>query len=78
MRPTPSRRPTPSSTGCEARGWRLAAGVDGVLVPGEPELARRAERAHGTPIDAASWAQITQAARDVGMTEESIAAVTAG
>jgi uncharacterized oxidoreductase len=60
------------------RSSRLAAGVDGVLVPGEPELARRAERAQGTPIDATSWAQITQAARDVGMTAESIAAVTAG
>jgi uncharacterized oxidoreductase len=61
------------------RTSRLAQGVDGVLVPGEPELAKRAERgAHGTPIDAASWAQITQAARDVGMTADAIAAVTAG
>ena len=63
-------------------GWlrtsRLATGVDGVLMPGEPELAKRAERKHGTPVDAASWTQITQAARDVGMSAERIAAVTAG
>jgi uncharacterized oxidoreductase len=52
--------------------------MDGVLLPGEPELAKRAERGeHGTPIDAASWGQIVQAAREVGMTAESIAAVTA-
>jgi uncharacterized oxidoreductase len=61
------------------RTSRLAQGVDGVLVPGEPELAKRAERGErGTPVDAASWAQIAQAAREVGMTEEQIAAVTAG
>jgi hypothetical protein len=59
------------------RTSRLAQGVDGVLAPGEPELARRAERSeHGTPIDAASWAQITEAAREVGMTEERIAEMT--
>jgi uncharacterized oxidoreductase len=59
------------------RTSRLAQGVDGVLVPGEPELAKRAVRgAHGTPVDAASWAQITQAAREVGMTAEAITAVT--
>jgi hydroxycarboxylate dehydrogenase B len=59
------------------RTSRLAQGVDGVLLPGEPELAKRAERGeHGTPIDAASWAQITQAARDVGMAVERIAALT--
>lgn len=47
----------------------LAEGVDGVLLPGEPELAKRAERsAHGTPVDAATWAQIAGAAREVGMT----------
>jgi uncharacterized oxidoreductase len=60
------------------RTSRLAQGMDGVLLPGEPELAKRAERGeHGTPIDAASWAQIVQAAREVGMTAEAIAAVTA-
>lgn len=60
------------------RASRLAEGADGVLVPGEPELAKRAERRErGTPIDAASWAQIIQAARDVGMPAQAIAAATA-
>lgn len=39
-----------------------------ILVPGEWEEARRAERRqHGIPIDANSWQQICQAARDAGM-----------
>jgi len=41
------------------RTSRLVQGMDGVLLPGEPELAKRAERGErGTPIDAASWGQI--------------------
>ena len=55
------------------RQSRLAEGVDGVLLPGEPELAKRAERnADGTPVDAETWAQIAAAARDVGMTAAQI------
>ena len=56
------------------RESRLADGVDGVLVPGEPELAKRRERrAHGTPVDAASWGQIVGAARELGMAPARIA-----
>lgn len=61
---------------------RRAQGVDEVLLPGEPELARRAERsAHGTPIDPATWKQISDTARAVGMTDariEELAGVAAG
>lgn len=55
------------------RQSRLAAGVDGVLLPGEPELAMRAERgAKGTPVDAETWAQVAAAGREVGMTAAQI------
>ena len=55
---------------------RRAQGVDEVLLPGEPELARRAERsAHGTPVDLATWKQISDTAREVGMTAERIEAL---
>lgn len=61
---------------------RRAQGVDEVLLPGEPELARRAERsAHGTPVDKATWKQISDTARAVGMTDARIgelAGVAAG
>jgi uncharacterized oxidoreductase len=55
------------------RQSRLADGVDGVLLPGEPEQAKRADRnAEGTPVDAETWAQIAAAAREVGMTAAQI------
>ncbi len=41
-----------------------------ILMPGEPERRARAHRlAHGIPIDATTWAAITDAARSVGVTD---------
>ena len=46
-----------------------APGTDAVLVAGEPELARRAERrAEGIPVDTETWAQIAAAAATLGVT----------
>lgn len=46
----------------------LAPGVEQIYVPGEPELARRAERqADGIPVDPTTWRQISEAALHVGM-----------
>ena len=55
-------------------GWVKASpprpGVDEVLVPGEPERRRRAERlANGIEIDPTSWAEIQDAARTVGVAD---------
>jgi uncharacterized oxidoreductase len=47
---------------------RLRDGFDEVLVPGEPERRRRAERlAGGVEIDERSWADIVAAAKDAGV-----------
>ena len=81
-----SKSRTPRSFSMRASAWlkasRRAQGVDEVLLPGEPELARRAERsAHGTPVDKATWKQISDTARAVGMTDARIgelAGVAAG
>lgn len=43
------------------------AGEGGVLVAGEPELAARAARADGVPIDAETWRQLEAAAEAVGL-----------
>jgi hydroxycarboxylate dehydrogenase B len=46
----------------------LADGTDAIMVPGEPEQARRVERlAAGVPIDATTWRQIREAAVRLGM-----------
>jgi uncharacterized oxidoreductase len=51
----------------------LAPGVEKIYVPGEPELARRAERrATGIPVDPTTWSQIRQAALNVGMPEADV------
>ena len=51
----------------------LASGTEHILAPGEPERAMRAEReAHGVPVDPATWQQIREAARAVGMPAEQI------
>ena len=43
-------------------------GFDAVMVAGEPERATRAERrAHGVPIDATTWQEILDAARQLGV-----------
>lgn len=50
------------------------AGEEAIRVPGEWEEAQRAERCrHGIPIDACSWQQICQAARDAGMPPDELA-----
>lgn len=46
---------------------RPARGADEVLIPGEPERARRAERsATGLPLPEAVWGSIVETAQDVG------------
>ena len=50
-----------------------AAGVDAVLIPGEPEAKMRAERtSNGVPLPDDTWAAIVNTARDVGVSEASI------
>ena len=54
------------------------AGFDEVLVPGEPERRRRAERlAHGVEVDERTWAEILAAARSLGLAAEQIDALSA-
>jgi uncharacterized oxidoreductase len=55
-----------------------AAGVDRVLIPGEPEAAMRAERtSNGVPLPDDTWAAIVNTAREVGVSEVSIQRATA-
>src|ERR1700682_1744281 len=50
-----------------------AAGVDAVLIPGEPEAKMRAERTkNGVPLPDDTWAAIVNTAREVGVSEVSI------
>ncbi len=56
----------------------LAAGTDRIMVPGEPELARRELlAAHGVPIDPTTWQQIEDAACKSGMPRAEIASYSA-
>src|SRR5260221_96126 len=55
-----------------------AAGVDAVLIPGEPEAKMRAERTkNGVPLPDDTWAAIVNTAREVGVSEGSIQRATA-
>ena len=55
---------------------RPRPGFDEVLVPGEPERRRRAERlAHGIEVDERTWAEILGAAGSVGLADDRIAAL---
>jgi len=55
---------------------KLREGFDEVLVPGEPERRRRAERLEGgVAIDPRSWAEILAAARDAGVSQAQLDAV---
>ncbi len=55
-----------------------AAGIDAVLVPGEPEAAARADRTkNGVPLPDETWAAIVNTAREVGVSEVSIQRATA-
>jgi uncharacterized oxidoreductase len=60
------------------RSTKPAAGVDAVLVPGDPEAATRAERtAHGVPLPDETWSAIVQTAREVGVSEDAVTHATA-
>jgi len=62
----------------DVKSSRTVAGVDSVLIPGEPEQRTRAERGKtGVPLPDETWAAIAAAARTVGITEERIRQVTA-
>jgi len=55
------------------RATKPVAGVDQVLVPGDPERKMRAERtANGVPLPDDTWAAIVSTAREVGVSEASI------
>jgi hydroxycarboxylate dehydrogenase B len=59
------------------RATRPVAGVDGVLVPGDPERKTRAERQkNGVPLPDDTWAAIVATARDVGVSEVSVQRAT--
>jgi uncharacterized oxidoreductase len=52
-------------------------GVDTVLIPGEPEAAKRADRTkNGVPLPDDTWAAIVNTAREVGVGEVSIQRAT--
>jgi uncharacterized oxidoreductase len=55
------------------RATKPVAGVDQVLIPGDPERRTRAERtANGVPLPDDTWAAIVNTAREVGVSEVSI------
>lgn len=59
------------------RATKPMAGVDAVLVPGDPERKTRAERtANGVPLPDDTWAAIVATAREVGVSERSIQTAT--
>jgi uncharacterized oxidoreductase len=60
------------------RATKPMAGVDAVLIPGDPERKMRAERtANGVPLPDDTWAAIVACAREVGVSERSIQQATA-
>jgi uncharacterized oxidoreductase len=55
---------------------KTVAGIDEVLVPGEPETRTRAERTkNGVPLPDETWAAIVNTAREVGVSEAKIQSV---
>jgi len=59
------------------RATKPVAGVDRVLIPGDPERNTRAERSrNGVPLPDDTWAAIVATARDVGVSEVSIQRAT--
>src|SRR5438876_904209 len=59
------------------RETKPIAGVDTVLIPGDPERKTRAERTkNGVPLPDDTWAAIVSTARDVGVGEVSIQRAT--
>jgi uncharacterized oxidoreductase len=60
------------------RQTKPVAGVDQVLIPGDPERKTRAERTrNGIPLPDDTWAAIVNTAREVGVSEVSIQRATA-
>ena len=59
------------------RATKPVAGVDTVLIPGDPERKMRAERTrNGVPLPDDTWAAIVNTAREVGVSEASIQRAT--
>jgi hydroxycarboxylate dehydrogenase B len=59
------------------RATKPVAGVNSVLIPGDPERKMRAERSrNGVPLPDDTWAAIVATARDVGVSEVSIQRAT--
>jgi uncharacterized oxidoreductase len=59
------------------RATRPVAGVEQVLIPGDPERKTRAERSkNGVPLPDDTWAAIVNTAREVGVSEISIQRAT--
>jgi uncharacterized oxidoreductase len=59
------------------RDTKPMAGVDQVLIPGDPERKTRLERTkNGVPLPDDTWAAIVNTARDVGVSEVSIERAT--
>jgi hydroxycarboxylate dehydrogenase B len=55
------------------RATKPVAGVDAVLIPGDPERKMRADRTkNGVPLPDDTWAAIVSTAREVGVSEVSI------
>src|SRR5712675_2031240 len=55
------------------RATKPVAGVDAVLIPGDPERKTRADRTrNGVPLPDDTWAAIVNTAREVGVSEVSI------
>ena len=55
------------------RATKPVAGVDAVLIPGDPERKTRAERTkNGVPLPDDTWAAIVNTAREVGVSEVAI------
>jgi uncharacterized oxidoreductase len=60
------------------RATKPVAGVDAVLIPGDPERKMRADRTkNGVPLPDDTWAAIVNTAREVGVNEVSIQRATA-
>jgi uncharacterized oxidoreductase len=60
------------------RATKPVAGVDTVLIPGDPERKTRTERSkNGVPLPDDTWAAIVHTAREVGVSEASIQRATA-
>jgi uncharacterized oxidoreductase len=60
------------------RTTKPVAGVDAVLIPGDPERKMRADRTkNGVPLPDDTWAAIVNTAREVGVSEVSIQQATA-